>query len=55
MDRRQVLRVRRHGRLRRLRLALLRDTLSGEGTEEAQVGEDAVEKEPCKLLQIRHK
>ena len=52
MDRGQVLGVRRHGRLWRLRLAMLRDTLPGEGDEEGQVGEDSGETEPCEFLQI---
>ena len=52
MDRGQVLGVRRHGRLWRVRLALLRHTLPGEGNEEGQVGEDSGETEPCEFLQI---
>ena len=45
----EVLLLRRHGRRRRLRLALLRDTLPGEGAEEGQVGEDSGEEKSREL------
>ena len=53
VDRRQLLHCRRRRLFRRGRLALLRDSLPGEGAEEDQVGQDAGEEEPGKAATVK--
>ena len=53
VDRRQLLRCGRRRLFCRGRLALLRDSLPGEGAEEDQAGQDSGKKEPCKAASCK--